>query len=134
MIKSLKEVIAVNNEILFKNLRNLRKSHRLTQEDVAGIVGKDRSLIAKYESGKAVPPLNMLRMFAKLYNVTVETLCGGADGTDETLVLSTDTKLSESNQIYFPELSDSEKELICRLRLSGEDKINEILDSLGLNS
>ena len=122
----------MNNEILFRNLRNLRRSHRLTQEEVANLVGKDRSLIAKYESGKAVPPLNMLRLFAKLYNVTVEALCGGSDGTDETIVLASDKKPSDSSQVYFPDLSDVEKELICKLRLSGDGKIDEILESLGL--
>lgn len=121
----------MNNEILFKNLRNLRKSYRLTQEEVAKILDKDRSLIAKYESGKAVPPLDSIRMFAKLYNVSVDSLCGGLDGTDETLVLNTDRQITDRAQIFYPGLTEKEQAIICRLRLSGEDKINEIYESLG---
>ena len=121
----------MDNELLFKNLRNLRKSHKLTQEDVAELIGKDRSLIAKYESGKAVPPLNILRSFAKLYNVSVDSLCGESDENGETLVFASDNKDDEKNQVFYPDLSDVERAIICRLRLSDEDKVSEIYESLG---
>lgn len=120
----------MNNEALFKNLRNLRISYNLTQDDIAKILGKDRSLIAKYESGKAVPPLDILRVLAKLYNVSVDSLCGGVEGTDDTLVLNSDT-IKNDNLIYYPDLTKTEREIIIKLRLLGEDKMNEIFDSLG---
>ena len=120
----------MDNEILFKNLKSLRKSHKLTQEDVAELIGKDRSLIAKYESGKAVPPLNILKSFARLYNVSVDNLCGEFSESGESLVLAADNKEKSKNQVSFSDLTEAEKELILKLRLSDDDKIKEIFESL----
>ncbi len=120
----------MNNELLFKNLKSLRKSHKLTQEDVAELIGKDRSLIAKYESGKAVPPLNILKSFAKMYNVSVDVLCGEYGEIGKTIVLTADNKNSEKKLLAFSDLTDTEKELILKLRLSGENKISEIFENL----
>lgn len=119
----------MNNEALFKNLKNLRTSHKMTQDDIAEILGKDRSLIAKYESGKAVPPLDVLRVLAKLYNVSVDSLCGGVEGTDDTLVLNSDSQ-KKDNLIYYPDLTKAERDIIIKLRLLDEDKLNEIIESL----
>ena len=105
----------MNNEALFKNLRNLRISYNLTQDDIAKILGKDRSLIAKYESGKAVPPLDILRVLAKLYNVSVDSLCGGVEGTDDTLVLNSDT-IKNATSI----MNESEDEIIYINENSGK--------------
>ena len=48
----------------------------LTQGDVADIIKKDRSSIAKYESGAVQPPFPVLRLLAKLYDVTIDEMCG----------------------------------------------------------
>lgn len=120
----------MNNEALFKNLKNLRISYNLTQDEVAKILGKDRSLIAKYESGKAVPPLDILRVFSKLYNVSVDRLCGEAEDESETLVFNSDS-VNKDNLMYYSDLTKAERDIIIKLRLLGEDKLNEIIESLG---
>ena len=120
----------MNNEALFKNLRKQRIKYNLTQDEVAKILGKDRSLIAKYESGKAVPPLDILRVLAKLYNISVDSLCSEAENEDETLVLNSDSPKNE-NLIYYSDLTKAERDIIIKLRLLGEDKLNEIIESLG---
>lgn len=120
----------MNNEALFKNLRKQRIKYNLTQDEVAKILGKDRSLIAKYESGKAVPPLDILRVLAKLYNISVDSLCSEAENKDETLVLNSDS-LKNENLIYYSDLTKAERDIIIKLRLLGEDKLNEIIESLG---
>lgn len=120
----------MNNEALFKNLRNLRISYNLTQDEVAKILGKDRSLIAKYESGKAVPPLDILRVLSKLYNVSVDRLCGEAEDEGETLVLNSDS-VKDEKLMYYSDLTKAERDIIIKLRLLGEDKLNEIIESLG---
>ena len=52
---------------LTDNLKRLRKDYSLTQDEVADIISKDRSSVAKYESGKALPPIDILKQLAKLY-------------------------------------------------------------------
>ena len=59
-----------------ENLKKFRQQLKLTQGDVAEIIKKDRSSIAKYESGAAQPPFAVLRSLAKLYDVTIDELCG----------------------------------------------------------
>lgn len=121
----------MNNEILFNNLKNLRTIYELTQIEVANIIGKDRSLIAKYESGKAVPPLNILQAFSKLYNISVDNMCNvEVDINSDVLLTSIKKKAKADDDISFSELSDFEKDIILRLRLSDEEKVNEIYERL----
>ena len=104
---------------LAKNLRNFRLAHKLTQDELAAIIKKDRSLIAKYETGKASPPLPVLRIFSALYNTSVDELC--AEKTDEgELVLNDPEK--EEDSVEYAELTKDEQMLILKLRLLGYDK------------
>lgn len=61
---------------LSENLKKFRAQLELTQGDVAQLINKDRSSIAKYESGAAQPSFAVLRSLAKLYDVTIDELCG----------------------------------------------------------
>lgn len=117
----------MNNDILFSNLRILRKCHQLTQIEVANLIGKDRSLIAKYESGKAVPPLNILQSFSKLYNISVDKMCEVALNENVDVVL---TIPDEEEDISFSELSDIERKIILRLRLFDENTVNEVYEKI----
>ena len=104
---------------LAKNLRNFRLAHKLTQDELAAIIKKDRSLIAKYETGKAIPPLPVLRILSALYNTSVDELC--AEKTDEgELVLNVPEK--EEDSVEYAELTKDEQMLILKLRLLGYDK------------
>ncbi|MCQ2479619.1 MAG: helix-turn-helix domain-containing protein [Clostridia bacterium] len=115
----------MEKSVLSNNIKNLRKKHNLTQSQLAELIGKDRSLIAKYEKGIAIPPLDTLQQIAKLYNITVDTLCGNIDS--ETAVLKSD---ATDNKIFYSDLSENERELILKIRLAKEDKIDEIIGLL----
>lgn len=55
-------------------LTDLRKSFKLTQGELADIIGVDQSTIAHYEAGTREPgKINKMRI-AKYFNVTVEYL------------------------------------------------------------
>jgi len=50
---------------MFKdNLIQLRKYHRLTQEDIAEKLGVTRQAIAKWEAGETIPDLDKCKMLA----------------------------------------------------------------------
>ena len=55
--------------VLAKKLKELRKSVCMTQDDVAMLIGMNRTSFSKYENGAANPPLAVLRKLAKLYAV-----------------------------------------------------------------
>lgn len=55
-------------------LQELRLKAALTQVDVAHELHVDRSAVAKWESGKARPSIDLLLPMARLYRVSIERL------------------------------------------------------------
>lgn len=63
---------------LAKNIKYLRKSHNLSQEDLANKLGyKSFTTIQKWESGVAEPPIGKVRKIADLFNVNINDLANG---------------------------------------------------------
>ena len=57
-----------------KNLIQMRKLHRLTQEALAEKVGVSRQAIAKWEAGDSIPDLQTGQKLAEVLNVTLDEL------------------------------------------------------------
>ena len=53
-------------EVKMVNLAKLREKRGLTQENVSRIMGIDRSTVAKWEAGDALPRADKLPILAKL--------------------------------------------------------------------
>jgi len=70
--------MALNERIAIR-LRELRKEKNLNQIEVAQILNIDKSTIAKYETGAAVPSLNMLVVLAEFYKVSADYILGLVD-------------------------------------------------------
>ena len=64
----------MNNPSLGEKLLRLRKEMKMTQDDVAKILGMSRTSFSKYENGNSAPPLQVLREIAAIYNVGLEYL------------------------------------------------------------
>ena len=58
-------------------LRELRKAHRMTQTDVAKLVGMGQSGYSFWESGRSKIDDASLKKLANFYNVSVDYLLGG---------------------------------------------------------
>lgn len=67
--------------MLSENLYNLRKLHKLTQEQVAERLGVSRQAVAKWEMGETAPDIQNCVALARLYDVSVDDLVN-YDGTD----------------------------------------------------
>lgn len=63
-------------EVFQKNLIELRKLHRLTQRQVATVLGIAQPSYIRYENGKAEPSLECLVKLADLFDVSIDYLCG----------------------------------------------------------
>jgi len=59
-----------------QRLRDLRKSRKITQEELAKILGVERSTVGKYESTDVIPSPTILVNIASYFNVTVDFLLG----------------------------------------------------------
>ena len=55
-------------------IQKLRNKNKLTQEQLANILSVDRSTIAKWETGEAMPRADKLPEIAKALNCTIDDL------------------------------------------------------------
>ena len=60
-------------------LKDLRKSSRLTQEQMAEYLGVDQSLITKYENGLRTMSVTTIDRICSLFGCTEEYLLGQSD-------------------------------------------------------
>ena len=65
------------NHIMFsERLKKIRKNAGLTQEELASLIGVERSSIGKYESTSTIPSPAVLSRISKELNVTTDYLLG----------------------------------------------------------
>lgn len=69
--------------MLADKLSNLRKSRGLTQEELALEIFVSRSMIAKYETGKAYPTNEILQKIADYFEISVDELVQSEELIDE---------------------------------------------------
>lgn len=58
------------------NLKEERKKHSLTQQQVADYLNMSRGAYAQYETGKNIPPLDTMIKLAELYKCSIDYLVG----------------------------------------------------------
>lgn len=64
----------MNMNIISKYLQFLRKSRNLTQDDLAKELGISRQAVSKWETGTAIPDLEVLLQISKLYGITINDI------------------------------------------------------------
>ena len=57
-----------------ENLKNARKSKGLTQQQLADLLGLDRSAIAHYEKGSAMPHARNIQRVCNISEITFDEL------------------------------------------------------------
>ena len=60
-----------------ERLKELRKSKNLTQEKLAEQLSVNRDALAKWETDRAYPDVNIIKELADLFEVTTDYLLGG---------------------------------------------------------
>ncbi len=61
---------------LSDNIRKFRKEHRLTQEQLAEVMGVTTGAVHKWESGLSVPDISLIVELADFFNTSVDVLLG----------------------------------------------------------
>lgn len=61
---------------MYTRLRDLREDHGLTQPQCAKIAFISKNSYIRYETGENTPPLDVIVMFAKYYNVSIDYIAG----------------------------------------------------------
>ena len=65
--------------MLHENLKRLRKACGFRQEEVAKVLGVDRSAYSYYESGKTEPSVKNLIKIARMFKVDIDVLVGNSE-------------------------------------------------------
>ncbi len=91
-----------------KRLKELRKIHKLTQEQLAEIIGLDPKQICRIENGACFTTFETLQKIAKIFNVKIYDLFYSEHKK------SKDALIKEMNEI-FERASDEKVELIYKL-------------------
>lgn len=94
------------SEVIGQKLRHLRKSKKMTQEEVAEKVDITRSTISNYEIGRRTPHLKDLTRLAAVFGVGLDYF--GVADKDEAFDL-----LARAKDVFEnPHVSKMEKELL----------------------
>ena len=88
-----------------ERLKELRKSRKLSQGDIANVLGVTRQAVSQYETGVRKPDYEMMEVLADYFNVDMDYLLGR---TDKTTTLAVPTNRQESE--YY--LDDETRELL----------------------
>lgn len=68
---------------MMKNLKILREKHDLSQQQVSDYLNISRQMYLKYESGEVDPPLKVLTLLTKLYQISYDRLINDSQKTFE---------------------------------------------------
>ena len=121
----------MNNPSLGEKLLRLRKEMKMTQDDVAKILGMSRTSFSKYENGNSAPPLHVLRKIAAIYNVGLEYLIFD----ENTSIRLNDSQSEDENTSSVPvskitELRPVEKQIIGKYRILTDEEKKQFLEKL----
>lgn len=67
----------MNQEKIGKFIKDIRKKNKLTQKDLADKLGVTFQAVSKWENGKNVPDISLLRDMSKLFDVNLDDIIDG---------------------------------------------------------
>ena len=62
--------------VLGPRIRQLREQHKMSQEQLGRLIDRSKSVISSYENNIKIPPLDILRQVAVIFNVSLDYLVG----------------------------------------------------------
>lgn len=96
------------NEIgVAQNLKQLRKKHGYTQQELANILKVAKTTVSTWERGAAKPRMDVARQLANLYGVTLGQLVGETNLTESK---SSNTTNQEPIDLQQYAVDDSERD------------------------
>ena len=117
--------------MLGDRLRAIRKEHGLTQQNIAEVLGVDRTTYTVYEGGSITPSPATLVKLSQIYNVTVGYLIGVEENHPELRKIPEEKqmeKLLSSDPISL--LKKEEKELLLYFRVISDEEKRKIIDEM----
>ena len=110
-----------------ESLKKVRKEHKLTQQDIADVLGVDRSTYTFYETGKTSPSIATLQKLSNIYNVTIGYLAGYEENRPELKSKHVSPSISAPDVDPIALLTKDEQIMLMCYRVLQNDKKQEIL-------
>ena len=110
-----------------ESLKMVRKEHKLTQQDIADVLGVDRSTYTFYETGKTSPSIATLQKLSNIYNVTIGYLAGYEENRPELKVKHISPAMNAPDVDPIALLTKDEQIMLMCYRVLQNDKKQEIL-------
>jgi transcriptional regulator with XRE-family HTH domain len=100
---------------LGKNLSEIRKSRRLTQQQLAELIHVQQRVISRWETGVAAPHLNHIVQLAEVLEVSLDRLIRGDEpGSPEARFEIRNRRLQELCQ-RVDQLGQADQEVVCHV-------------------
>lgn len=91
----------MNQEKVGKLIAQKRKEKGLTQEQLADMLGVTNKAVSKWENGKSMPDISIIRELCKILGVSVTTLLNGEEDKEEELVLKLLLVIDKLKKLYW---------------------------------
>lgn len=98
---------------MLRNLKALRKSRRLNQQELAELLHISQASVSKYEMGLVEPDIYIIKQIAAFFQVSIEDLLG----EEKAKPLYKEDLSQEEKQFLdgYGQLTEVEKELVCAI-------------------
>lgn len=110
-----------------ESLKKVRKEHKFTQQDIADVLGVDRSTYTFYETGKTSPSIATLQKLSNIYNVSIGYLAGFEENRPELKEKHISPTMNMPDVDPIALLSKDEQIMLMCYRVLQNDKKQEIL-------
>lgn len=65
-----------------RKIQQLRKDHKMSQPELAKLIGTSGTIIGRYERGEITPSIEVARKIAEVFDVTLDSLVAEKDMPD----------------------------------------------------
>ena len=106
-----------------RQLKIIRNQNKLTQQQIADVLGISRSAYCGYETGRRSPDIDTLMILSEFYGISLEKFIGKIPAN---YVYDDEFVESQPQAHYMAQLSKEETDLIINLRLSSDETKKEV--------
>lgn len=78
-----------------ERLKELRKSRKITQTELANILNVEQTTVSKWENNRTIPDIDMLKKISNYFNVSISELIGEKQSN---LIISQNPNIPEIKQ------------------------------------
>jgi len=115
--------------MLNQRLKHFRTTSGLTQQQVADVLGLDRSTYAYYESGKTTPDIKSVNKLLKIFNISYYELVDEKDPADSN-ISDDEVQDDTADKLHIYDLSKPEKRLVIYFRMLSPNQQKDLLKSI----